>query len=370
MTFFEQISLSSEVKTKIVTDYFDVWTKIMNRKARTNKLGYIDLFSGPGRYKDGTKSTPLLILEKIINHPELRQKMVTIFNDANPEFAKSLEIEINKLDGIDKLKYLPKIYCTEVGNDLVEIFENTKLIPTMAFIDPWGYKGLSLRLINALIKDWGSDCIFFFNYNRINMGINNPIVVEHMNAIFGESKAQKLRQKVQYMDPFERELTIINELAESLSNNRKNYVLPFRFIRSDGTRTSHYIIFVSKHKLGYTLMKEIMWKYSSEYEDGVASFAYIPVNKEYEQLTLLLSYSRPLDELGQELLKKFSGKTLTLKEIFELHHIGTPFVKDNYKEALRRLEEKNLINTDPPMEKRKMRNGIRTFGDNTKVTFP
>ena len=56
-------------------------------------------------------------------------------------------------------------------------------------MDPWGYKGLSLRLINSVLRNWGSDCIIFFNYNRINMGLNNEFVREHMDALFGAERA-------------------------------------------------------------------------------------------------------------------------------------------------------------------------------------
>jgi len=39
---------------------------------------------------------------------------------------------------------------------------------------------------------WGCDCVFFFNYNRINAGINNPGVKKHMDALFGEERADAL----------------------------------------------------------------------------------------------------------------------------------------------------------------------------------
>lgn len=51
--FFDEMSDQSEVKSQIVADYFGAWTTIMARKSRSDKLAYIDLFSGPGRYSDG-----------------------------------------------------------------------------------------------------------------------------------------------------------------------------------------------------------------------------------------------------------------------------------------------------------------------------
>lgn len=85
------------------------------------------------------------------------------------------------------MKHKPIVWNNEVGSEMVKLFSSIKLVPTLFFVDPWGYKGLSLQLVNAVLKDWGCDCIFFFNYNRINMGLTNPMVQEHMAALFGEN---------------------------------------------------------------------------------------------------------------------------------------------------------------------------------------
>lgn len=83
------MSDQSLVKSEIVSKYFEAWSTIMAARAKTEKLAYIDLFAGPGRYNDNSKSTPIKVIESIINNPKLVNKMVTIFNDANPEYAKS-----------------------------------------------------------------------------------------------------------------------------------------------------------------------------------------------------------------------------------------------------------------------------------------
>ncbi len=365
--FFDEMTESSFVKSKIVSDYFGAWSTVMKSHAKSERLAYVDLFAGPGRYACGTKSTPVKVMEKIISDEKLVNKMVTFFNDINPEFCDSLRQEIECIVGFNNLKFKPKFFNTMVGDELVDYFARTSLVPTLAFIDPWGYKGLSSKLIEALIKDWGSDCIFYFNYNRINMGITNPSVVEHMNSIFGEERADKLRGIVKKMNSTDREMLILNELAESLTNNNKNFVLPFRFIREDGYRTSHYLILVSKHVLGYGIMKQIMHRCSSEYNDGVASFSYIPVLD--KQLSILSLYDRPLDTLGEELLSKFKGQCLSVKSIYDRHHVNTPFILINYKEALRRLESENRVKVQPPANKRRSIKGQLSMGDNVMITF-
>lgn len=65
-----------------------------------------------------------------------------------------------------------------------------RLFPPSFFVDPWGYKGLSLKLVSAIIKDWGCDCVFFFNYNRVNMGVNNDSIKKHMISLFGEERLE------------------------------------------------------------------------------------------------------------------------------------------------------------------------------------
>lgn len=135
------------------------------------------------------------------------------------------------------------VYNQEVGEEIVKMFENMNLVPTLFFVDPWGYKGLSLRLVNSVLKDWGCDAIFFFNYNRINMGVNNIAVQEHMQALFGEEEAMALKNKLNRKNARERELLIVEELCQALKAYGSRYVLPFRFKSNKGKRTSHHLNF-------------------------------------------------------------------------------------------------------------------------------
>lgn len=362
--FFEEQSDQSLIKARIVVKYFDAWSKVIKNKTRTDRIAYIDLYCGPGRYKDGSPSTPLLILETAIADKKLQRMLVTIFNDESEETCDTLEKEISKLPGIHTLKYKPQVICNEVGTELQKVFEGISLVPSLVFIDPFGYAGLTLNLVSSFLKDWGCDCIFFFNYNRINAGISNEYVEHHMKEIFGDNRFELLLTKTSGLSPLERELLIINEVGEALKEIGGEYVIPFRFRNGTGNRTSHYLFFVSKNVLGYSIMKDIMAKESSEIVDGVGNFEYTPVTN--KQLTLLYEYSRPIDELIDQLKKQFSGKTLTMEQIYYQHHVGTKFVKKNYKNALKLLEEEGAIRCVPPADQRKK----GTLRDDVIVTFP
>ena len=366
--FFEESREQSVVKAAIVAKYFWAWAKVIIPTAKTHegKIAYIDLFAGPGRYKDGTKSTPLLILETAIQDKDMRDMLVTIFNDKDPTNTQSLQTAINAMPGIEGMKFHPRILTEEVGEEMVCKLEQWKLVPTLFFVDPWGYKGLSLRLINSVLKNWGCDCIFFFNYNRINMGLGNDYVKAHMDALFGEERAARLRERLESLPPEQRELTIVEEIAEALQKMGGKFVLPFCFRNEAGTRTSHHLIFVSKHYRGYEIMKEIMAKESSTIEQGVPSFMYCAADI---RQPILFGLSRPLDDLAEMLLTDMAGRRLTMKQVFESHNIGKPYISRNYKDALRQLEAEEKISVTPPADRRRKVKGEVTFADDTQVQF-
>ncbi len=362
-SFFEQRSEESHVKAQIVDKYYRAWTKIIAPRAPSGKLAYVDLFSGPGRYKDGSASVPLLVLENAISDPTLKDRLITIFNDGNEDNSRTLEEEISKIPNIGTLKYPPKVMNHLVGQDIIDQLTDGPIIPTLSFIDPWGYKGLSLKLINTFLKDWGCDCIFFFNYNRINMGLNNDIVKTHMAALFGDERATTLRTEMAALPPAKRELLIVERISEALKEMGGTFTLPFCFKNEQGSRTSHYLIFVSKHILGYNIMKDIMGRESSKTEQNVPSFSYCAADK---TMPVLFELARPLDDLEGLLVTAFSGRTLTMKEIFDRHHVGRAYLEKNYKEALMSLEKKGQINANPPASERR----AKTFADKVVVTFP
>jgi len=366
-TFFEESTEQSQVKAEIVEKYFDAWAGIITaaqsraRPREDQRIGYVDLFAGPGRYRDGAASTPLRVLEKAIGKAEYRRRLVTIFNDKDEEHVRSLEQEIRGLPGVDQLEHSPQIWHEEVGDNIARQFAAINTIPILAFVDPWGYRGLSLQLVNAFLRSWGCDCLFFFNYSRINAGLSNPAVQEHMAALFGESRAASLRERLGPMSPPEREATIVNELAMALKEYGHRFVLPFCFKNASGRRSTHHLVLVTKHFKGYEVMKDIMAKSSSEMDQGVPSFSFLPATAQGQQL--LFELGRPLDDLKRDLPLHFSGRTTTMREIYVEHSVDRPYLARNYKAVLSELYREERVTVD------RAPRGF-SFADNIQVTFP
>jgi three-Cys-motif partner protein len=130
--FFDHPTESSRIKQKFVVDYFLSWTNVL---ARNRTVGYADLFAGPGRYKNGEKSIPLLIAEGVIQDERLRSCVRLWLNEGDPEYARQLEENIMSLPGIDGLKYRPAFTRKIVDKSLAR---HRFSIPTLVFADPCG----------------------------------------------------------------------------------------------------------------------------------------------------------------------------------------------------------------------------------------
>ena len=367
-SFFDEQTEQSEVKAALVAKYFPTYMRVIGsaqKKYGGDRIAYIDLFAGPGRYKDGAKSTPVKIIEQAIADADMRQRLVAIFNDKDENNVRSLERSLKELEGYDTLKYKPQIHHGEVGEEIVKGFEKMTLVPTLFFADPWGYKGMTLRLINSVLKDWGCDCFFFFNYSRVNSGLSNDTVEKHMDALFGPKRANSLRERFEdkALKPQEREAFIVEEMCQALKDMGGKFVLPFRFHSRRGTRITHHLFFVTKDFKGYKIMKEIMHTQATGKWEGSVNFEYNPADRRQPTLFELL---RPVEDLAGMILQDLAGVTAGIDQIYEMHSVGKPYVLKDYREILCKLEQQGAIIVHPSCPPRRK----NTMAPHAKITIP
>lgn len=332
----------SKVKSNIVSKYFSAWYKIMS--VNNSRLNYIDLFSGPGIYDDGTESTPIKILKK---YKEISKPNITVtfvFNDSDKVCINNLEKSIQaKIEPfLPYPNYSFHYNNAEVVDGLAELYSKKNLCPSLVFIDPFGYKGVTKNLITSLIKDWGSDCFLFFNMNRIITSLQNPKVTNHMELMFGADEYKSLCETINTTQ-CDKETLIIDRYSNMLKNKGINYILPFRFKFHDKNKTSHYLIFMSKHKLGYKLCKEIMGNESTGEGNCVPTFEYC--SQLNNQLKFLLAFEYNLDSLKKDIYIKglSENKPILVSEIVDSYFYATPYTTKNIKFVLSELEKENKI---------------------------
>ncbi len=370
--FFDRSAEQSEIKTSIINEYFSAWMGIIRGAQKRNpskaqRVHYMDLYCGKGTYGDGKESTPVKVMRQILANDDWRKHTIVTFNDHNSEYIKDLEEYLKKIENYDKLKYKPRYHNSEVNpEELVEDLQKLNLVPTFCFLDPFGYKGLSAELIDNLVNNWGTDCIIFFNFNRINMGINNDFVRSHMDGLFGPERRENLSKslKKKGLSSKQKEDIIINEFAESIKSGKDRYVLAFSFPQEGQNRTSHHLIYISKSFKGYEVMKEIMFKYSQSPEDGINGFGY---TKNDYQLSFLDQMTWLIADLSNSLLRDYEGQSVTRDAIYKEHSVNTRFVKKHYNSALKLLEKEGKLTFSVQDGKKRRAN---SYPPHCKINFP
>jgi three-Cys-motif partner protein len=361
--FYQRPSNASRAKQAIVATYFGAWKNVIKTWRNQPNLTYVDLYSGPGVYADGSYSTPLLILQQAVADDYLSRKLTTVFNDGDPMLAAELRANIAKLEGIIRLRKAPIVYEHSVSETVINLAPNT---PTLLFADPWGYKGLSIDLIKAFLSVAGSDCIFFFNYRRINAGLSCSAFDEPLDAVFGRTRAEALRSKIQGLPPSQRERVIVNEMKEALKEIGAHCALPFRFNSAEADRTSHHLLFASKNQRGCQIMKDVMRNHSSNLVQGIGSFEFTGASQVSEQMPI--PGLGPLDELGHELARKFSGRRIRVAELL-LQDDHPTATTGNYKSAILQLECEGMVMIEVPGRPRRTSKGVLTLPDDAIISF-
>jgi hypothetical protein len=123
-------------------------------------------------------------------------------------------------------------------------------------------------------------------------------------------------------------------------------------------------VFVTKHVLGYTIMKDVMRELSTRPSLIDGSFEYVPADENYPGLLALLT---PPEELAPMLRRDFAGCELQVREVVEQHQVGRAFVLRDYKGALKQLVTEGHITVRDPLAKKRRAGAL---ADDLVVCFP
>lgn len=237
--FFLEQKEQSAIKTAIVANFYATYINIIKNSIgkECDRLYYIDLFAGPGKYKDGKASTPLKVFD-IIEKQNLVDKISCVFNEKENDFFCRLKENLESHSVFKKIKFKPNIFNLDANNVPIDNILN-KQCPIFSFIDPFGYKNVSVNQVWKLVQNAGSDCILFFNANRIYMDLNKPTSEEDMVALFGNN-LRRVKDRIESFKSNSSKMKfLLGNFAQNLiekAGHYSLYILPFQFEFSDRSR--------------------------------------------------------------------------------------------------------------------------------------
>lgn len=354
--FFEKQTLSSKVKANIVSEYFPKYCSIIIKKHVPEKIGYLDLFSGPGMYEDGNPSTPILIARNCMKDEDLKNRVWMVFNDKC--YSEQLKENFNKEFPEGTFKYKPHFGHSTVGesqeiNDF--IVKNTckgrfNEQPSVLFIDPWGYKGIETNVLSQFLSYWGNELFIFINSKRINPALENDKFEEPMRCLFPNSYDKvkvEIRNKRTVSERLQFIIDNLGKEYEALLKSRVYYTA-FKFQEEDIETTSHFILHLSKNKRGFDLVKQIYNDFANvgTIFDGVNTYTFDVKKITNPVEELFDTNSENIDALKNMLLEEYKGRTITSYDLFEEHQQNCLYSRSHYVQALRRLVEDGAINSE------------------------
>lgn len=354
--FFEKQTLSSKVKANIVSEYFPKYCSIIKIKHIPEKIGYIDLFSGPGMYEDGNPSTPILIARNCMKDEDLKNRVWMVFNDKC--YSEQLKENFNKEFPEGTFKYKPHFGHSTVGesqeiNDF--IVKNTckgrfNEQPSVLFIDPWGYKGIETNVLSQFLSYWGNELFIFINSKRINPALENDKFEEPMRCLFPNSYDKvkvEIRNKRTVSERLQFIIDNLGKEYEALLKSRVYYTA-FKFQEEDIETTSHFILHLSKNKRGFDLVKQIYNDFANvgTIFDGVNTYTFDVKKITNPVEELFDTNSENIDALKNMLLEEYKGRTITSYDLFEEHQQNCLYSRSHYVKALRRLVEEGAVESE------------------------
>jgi len=352
------------MKVAIISKYYVKWAKkILTWR---DHIAYIDLFAGAGKYNDGELGTALSVIEEIIKDEAQLRSVQTVFNDKHRLSIETLSGCIDNYCKLYNFAYPPEYFSEEVNNDTIDNLLTDTNIPALLFLDPWGYKGLSLDTIRKGVENQGCDCFFFFNYDAVirSLGDHNEHLMENLLLLFGDD-AIVLNEAIKDKDPYIKNELIISKFEEKVRGLLPDvFVTSFKFFYENSSKVSHYLFHVTKHIKGLEAFKQTIYHLNKD-SDGFPMYEYDP---KHADSPILLATTGNLEKLAYDLLEYYKGQTVNFKAILENYITKSLFLPVNARKSLKYLESMSKITVVRVNKYGEMRNG-KSFTELDMITF-
>lgn len=241
-------------KHRILRKYLDAWLPIMARY--NSKLLLIDGFAGPGRYTGDEDGSPIIMLKAFLDHQARARiestELVYFFIEAHAGRAAHLNGEI------EAMRPLPaNVTAVPIHGDYTEVMERVlpeagQLVPTFAFIDPFGFRDTKLVLTSRILGYPRCEVLVYFPTPFLARFVDHPDTVEAFNTLYGDRaweaaiplKGDERRQ-------------MLHDLFRDALARSATHVRSFEILTASGN--GYHLFFGTSNPTGLEKMKEAMW---------------------------------------------------------------------------------------------------------------
>lgn len=253
----------TEAKHRLYARYLDAWWPIFLQQAHIGRVTYLDAFAGPGEYEGGEYGSPVLAMDRLLNHTARsrmglsRDRVTLIFVEEDPARHRHLCRLLRARYG--PLEALPVTVIVANGRaetDALRLLTQTSAWghPILAVFDSWGNVGVPLDQIRCIARNASSEAIVTFGPNWFSRRESEE--PEQLDVVFGG--AQYWTNSDRALSPADRWRYWLNTYRAALLRAGFGYVLPFQVVPHSGQPLD--LVFGTGHPRAVEAFKDAMWK--------------------------------------------------------------------------------------------------------------
>jgi three-Cys-motif partner protein len=355
----------TKAKHDLLRAFFVKWVSIHSGYFTRTSGGLVrvyDGFAGPGVYTGGEPGSPRILLEELLDNPNLLDRWTAVryefsFVEQDSRRAAMLEGILHTVERdrraagawTDRITWSVTAgrYEEHVPQPVAE--RNSALF---LFLDPFGYSDAPMTLTTRLVQQPKSDTLIFLPLSFVHRFANREGQDEALDRFFGTPAWRDVP------DGRGRPQALLALFQHQLRTSGLTYTLPFR-LKPPDRRNEYWIVGASSHPRGFASIKEGYW--AVDPIDGQGFAAAKPVNPGQGALFGELTPSGPnTAPLLDELRNHFGANWFTVEEAIALTE-RSRFLDTHLKERTLHFAEKNgLLEVDRSGGGRRFKEGRGT----------
>ena len=318
-------------KHRVLRAYIDAWIPVMAQQAllarqfstERPRLLFVDGFAGPGRYTGGEPGSPLIMVDALLSHSALGRfdgvDFLFLFIEHDERRVEHLKREVGALGELPR-NVSVSIEHGEFEQTFGSLLDEATgsgqtLVPTFAFIDPFGYSTASMSLAGRLLDFPRCEVLFFLPLSFVHRFVGREGQEKALNSLFG---CEDWRGAINLEGAARRAYLLGLFEAKLGENSAVKHVRSFQLRTQDGE--DYRLVFGLGHRKGLEIAKDAMWKV-----DPVSGTSYRATTESGQEVLFAPGDLVDTKPLLAELRSRFGGEWFTIEQAVECAVLDTPF---------------------------------------------
>lgn len=266
----------STAKVQVFTYYLGVYLNILGKVPAMQRVHIYDLMCGEGEYADGQMGSaiegPLRVLRYFKEYPSENLKVRYVLNDAGTSDVEKGRLKIDRVQ--ERVESIP---FDSVGNSLTRVkfhfhavpcaeamskaIESVQRLPpfqekALLFIDPWGYKDISIEDLKNALSGGHSEVLLFLPTEMMYRFARKAY---HEDFEGGKALQQWLRELFpEALPAFTGVHDFINQFRHRLQS-RLEIRYSSRFTLETNKHNTYSLFYFTSNRKGLQAMLETQW---------------------------------------------------------------------------------------------------------------